>query len=315
MARSKNLHFVQVEVDLEQPDNPDQNWGSGVFQVDLELSKKYGRTIRNGNNFRLAGYGVTLRGKSGNDEIDTGFACTVGIEYCPTTKHGTAAWNHMFRQWAKQKQLKSKVGSYVRYDDLEMGWSPDHRLPTARNSTIQMGGLDDPDGSEQIVLYGTSVSGDVVTLANYWDLMRPIPPVSEDPFGQVIKEPKYTNVFPDKTRLYASSTFSANVEATTLPDSLGGAIATSDIEWLPSDNHLNHMTGTLYYFIKGIPGDTGAQLADELTCVITLVYEGWNSLVPASKSYRRLGKYKDAPGKSHASKKARRRKRWGPAMD
>ena len=64
MARSKNLHIVQLEVEVQQPDDPQSpvNWASGVIQVDELLSKELGRTIRNGNSFRLVGFGSTLRG-------------------------------------------------------------------------------------------------------------------------------------------------------------------------------------------------------------------------------------------------------------
>jgi len=59
---------------------------------------------------------------------------------------------------------------------------------------------------------------------------------------------------------------------------LAGGLATGEIEWLPSDNHLSHMTGTLYYYFKGVVPDTAGQIADELKLIITLVYEGWAPL-------------------------------------
>lgn len=293
---------MQVQLDLTQPDdNEGSNWGSGIIQVDAELSKKYGRTIRNGNNYRLVGYGATLRSKQGRDEVDTGFATTVGIQYCPTTKHSVDAWNMMYRQWLKQKKLKSAAGQFVRYDDLELGWTKDDFLPTGRNSTIAMGGISD-NFEEKIVVYGESIDGVNVSLEQYWENMRPIPPASETAYGVIIKEPKFDNVFPERMTLYCSSTFSSMVDTSSLPDSLGGALATSEINWLPTDNHLNHMTGTLYYYVKGLPIDTGAQLPDELTVIVTLVYEGWNPLVDRPK--RKLTK-----GKTHGKPKRARRSR------
>lgn len=282
MPRSRNLHYVQHQVDLTQSDDPDLNWADGLIQVDEVLSKKYGRTIRNGNNFRLVGYGATLRAKSGRDEVDTGFACTVGIQYCPTTKHSADAWNMMYKSWLQQKKLKSAVGRNVRYDDLEMGWDGPYTLPTARNSVIAMEGIDDAF-EEKIVLYGTSNPGTHVSLESFWDNMKPVPAPSQTPFGTVIKTAKYDDVFPDRCTLYCSSTFSSMLDVGSTPDSLGGALALSEIDWLPSDNHINHMTGTLFFYVKGIPYDTGAQIEDELTLIITLVYEGWSPLVNRPK--------------------------------
>ena len=74
------------------------------------------------------------------------------------------------------------------------------------------------------------------------------------------------------------ATFSSVNQGTTTAEGYAGAIATGDIQWLPSDNHLSHMTGTLFYFFKGIAGDTTIPFADTLKLTITLVYEGWAPL-------------------------------------
>jgi len=72
-----------------------------------------------------------------------------------------------------------------------------------------------------------------------------------------------------------------------LPNSLipaegyAGQLALGEITWLPSDNHLSHMTGTLYYYFKGVAPDTSIPIADNLKLTITLVYEGWSSLAPS----------------------------------
>ena len=174
MGRSKNLHIVQLEVDIVQPDDPENNWAQGVIQVDAELSKELGRTIRNGNSFRLVGYGSSLRGFSGTSDQDVGFAGVTAIQFCPVTKNGVGAWQSLQAQWIKQKQLSSSVGKYVRYDDFEVGWDSNDLLPAARNSTILMSGLAD-NTSEQIGLYGTSVDGAYVSLEGYFDNLNPIP--------------------------------------------------------------------------------------------------------------------------------------------
>lgn len=280
MARSKNLHVVQHQIDLEQPSEGGDNWASGVIQSDVNLSQKYGRTIRNGNNYRLVGYGATLRSKSGNDEVDLGFAVTVGLEYCPTTRVSAKAWNSMFNIWRRQKNLAGTQGSLVRYDDFECGFTGNNPLPSARNSKVAMKGITDDD-TEEVVIYGDSTDGSHVSLEDYYNSLQNIPVKSYTPFGTTIKEPKYEGFFPAKATLYTSATFSGMVDNEITSDMYGNAISMSDLEFFPDDNHINMLTGTSYFYVKGIPPDTDTQAADELTLIITLIYEGWSPLVAA----------------------------------
>ena len=283
MTRSKNLHIVQVEVEVQQPaESPSpEDWAQGVIQVDAELSKELGRTIRNGNSFRLVGFGSTLRGFGGSSDLDVGFAGTCVVQYCPLTKNSVAAHQGLYRQWMKQKQLSGNVGAYVRYDDFEAGWSTGNLLPPGRTSTILASGLGDTT-EEHVVLYGPSSSGNEVSLESYYDNLNPIAAVSETPFGVVIKTAKFIDKFPDFKALEMPTTFSASAYDTAVGTGYAGAVAMGQIQWLPSDNHLSHMTGTLNYFFKGIAPDTDFPPAtpDELKLTITLVYEGWSSLAP-----------------------------------
>ncbi len=306
MGRSKNLHIVQLEVNIEQPDDPDANWASGVIQADVDLSKELGRTIRNGNSFRLVGYGSSLRGFSGSSDQDVGFAGVTGLQYCPVTKNGVGAWQSLQKQWYKQKSLSSAVGKYVRYDDFEVGWDDNHLLPVARNSNILMGGLNDA-ASESIGIYGLSADGTYVSLSTYYDNLNPIPEPSEDPFGAVIKSAKFTDKFPDFRTLYMPTSFSAMPQAIDPTSGYAGGIATGDIDWLPSDNHLSHMTGTLRFFFKGIPGDAIIPIADELKLVITLVYEGWAPLAQVRSSKAVTKKVTTTASTGKTTTNARRR--------
>ena len=274
MARSKNIHLVNLEVTIEQPDDPSLNWAEGVIQVDQLLSQKLGRTIRNGNSFRLIGWGATLRGFNTSSDQDVGFAGVVGMNYCPVTAHSVGAHQKLFRAWNRQKRLKSAVGEFVRYDDFEVGWSPTHSLAAGRQSTLNMEGINDAT-SEAVSLYGISVAGSDVTLQNFYNNLNPVNPASENYAGGVIKEPKFDEHFPAQGQLSAPATFSAFVDTATIPDTLAGQVASNDMVWLPSDNHLSHLTGTLFYFFKGVAPDTAGQVADELKLIITLAYEGW----------------------------------------
>lgn len=278
MARSKNLHIVRHEVNITQPSSAQANWAEGVIQVDVGLSKKLGRSVRNGNSFRLVGYQSTLRGYDAGGDLDTGFAGVTTIQYCPTTHYGVKAWNGLQKQWFKQKQLASAAGSNVRYDDFEVGWDTNDLLPGNRTSVMRMTGLTD-SSSESVVLYGNSLDGAYVTLQGYWDGLQEPASASYDPFGIIIKNPKFTKEFPQFTDLPMAATFSAGVDTATTPDSLHSAVAMDQFNWLPSDNHISHMTGTLKFYFKGVAPDTGAANADHLKLVILLVYEGWSSLM------------------------------------
>jgi hypothetical protein len=273
MGRSKNLHFVQHTIEITQPNDPSANWAEGYIQVDKVLSEELGRTIRNGNSYRLVGYGANLKGFTGSADQDIGFAGTAAVNFCPVTKNSVGAWQSLQKQWMKQKALASAVGKYVRYDDFELGWSSATPLVTGRNSTIRMGGLNDT--SEELVgLYGSSIDGTYVSLETYYDNLNPIPAASEDPFGARIKEAKFENKFPDQKTLIMPTSFSAQAFDSLTPH---GGIANGDISWLPSDNHVSHLTGTLFWYFKGVTPDVQF-VADELKLTITLVYEGWAPL-------------------------------------
>lgn len=309
MARSKNLHFVQHTVEILANDDPDSNWAEGTIQVDTELSKELGRTIRNGNTFRLVGFGANLKGFSGSSDLDVGFAGTAAVAYCPVTKNGVGAWQSLQKQWMKQKQLSSGVGKYVRFDDFEVGWDPSQGLVPGRQSQIIMGGLSDTS-SEAVGLYGTSVDGVYVSLEDYYDSLNPIPDVSKDPFGITIKTAKYTDKFPDAKTLIMPTSFSSLTETSTVPDSYHGGIATGEISWLPSDNHLSHMTGTLYWYFKGVtyhPITVPPTIADELKLTITLVYEGWAPLAKTRSSRAVTRKQPTTAAKAKSTTRSRRR--------
>ena len=307
MARSKNIHLVNLEVEIEQPNDAQSNWAEGVIQVDELLSKKLGRTIRNGNSFRLIGWGATLRGFNSGSDQDVGFAGVANIRYCPVTAHSVGAHQKLFRAWNRQKKLKSAVGEFVRYDDFEVGWSPALPLAAGRQSNIAMEGINDAT-LETISIYGSSVAGSDVTLQEFYDNLNPVNPASETYSGATIKQPKFDKHFPAEGKLSAPATFSATVDVASIPDTLAGQVATNDMVWLPSDNHLSHLTGTLYYFFKGVAGDTAAQDPDELKLIITLAYEGWSPLntsaAMAPKRPRRM-----ASRKPRMTKKSSKRKR------
>ena len=310
MGRSKNLHFVEHTIEIEQPDDARLNWASGVIQVDEVLSEELGRTIRNGNSFRLVGYGASLRGFNTSSDQDLGFSGVAVCQYCPVTKNSVGAWQSLQKQWMKQKALSSGVGKYVRYDDFELGWSDSFLLPTSRNSKIRMGGLNDAS-AESVGIYGASADGTYVSLNGYYNHLNPIPDASEDPFGTVIKAPKFQNKFPDARHLIMPTSFSAmpfEITDPIIPYTVPvGGLANGDISWLPADNHLSHLTGTLYYYFKGVSPDNAIFTADELKLTITLVYEGWAPLAKVRSSKAVTKKIPTTAASGKSTTRARRR--------
>lgn len=289
MARSKELHIVTKTIPITQPEAPAHSgdWASGIIQVDELLSQQLGITIRNGNSFRLVGYGCQLKG-GGAPEQDIGFAGAAYVSYCPVTRHSVSAHQNMYKQWMKQKKLSNRVGKLVRYDDFELGWDSTYRLPAARNSEIKYSGIGD-SVSEELLIYGNAVAGDMVSIQDVYNSLNPVEVASEDAYGVVIKEPKFTFKFPSHQNLLMSTTFSADVNADFTPDAYTSQIATGHVEWLPADNHLSHLTGTLRYGFRGVVQDTSSQAADTLDLVFTLVYEGWGPLdsKPRTKSSKK----------------------------
>jgi len=291
MARSKQLHIVRKRFAIQQPNDVNDPIIESVIQVDDLLSQQLGRTIRNGNAFRLVGAGAVVIPRTTGD-YDTGLSVTARITACPVTQHTVSAWREMFKQWMKQKRLANAAGGIVRYDDFEVGFDNTFRLFASRQSNIRYDGLGDSN-TEDVVLYGESSSGDRVSLEDMYNSLNDIAAPSKNPLSNAtIKQPKYFAKFPntaDSLQLWVNGNFTSMVDVSSTPDSLGGALAMNEITWLPADNHLAHLTGTLKVDAWCLPPDTGFQNADQAEVEITLVYEGWSPLVESKKPAKKLG--------------------------
>lgn len=306
---SKKIYFVQKSFTVTQPNDANDSVFSARIDLMQDLSQQVGKTLRQGKNVRIVGAQLTVRGKDGGGDVDTGFGVVAGIEYCPTTSHSRKAWNQVFQQWAKQKKLAGAVGSHVKYDDFEVGYNATQY--GTRTSTIRGTGLTDTN-SERIVLYGNSAHGAVFSLQDYYNSANQIPDPSVDHFdNSVIKEPKHTNVFPEKSTLYVSATHSSMVDVGGTPDYLGGGIAMNDFQFFPADNHIEAMCGVLYVYGKVTTPDTAAQIADELYATVTIAIEGWSPLVykrRSQRSYKR--KYTPRRRMSYGKRRRRSKRRY-----
>lgn len=289
MTRSKQLHIVKKRFSVNQPNDVNDPVLSVAMQVDDLLSQNLGRTIRNGNSFRLVGAACVIYPRTSGD-YDTGMAVNARIRMVPTTQHTVSAWRGLFKQWMKQKRLANTAGGIVRYDDFEVGFDAAHLLSSPRQSNIYYDGINDSN-TEDVVLMGASTGGSVISLEDYYNSLNPIAEPSKNPLTNVnIKQPKYFGKFPayaDLQELWVQGNFTSMVDVGSTPDSLGGAIAMSDYNWLPADNHLAHLTGTVQLDAWVLPPDTGFQIADEAEIEIHLIYEGWSPLVESKKMSRK----------------------------
>ena len=293
MARSKNLHIVRHSFAIEQPDSDDIHdyVANGQIDLSLLLSEKYGRNIRQGNNFRLVGWGASAQPTSDDStDFDMGAAGLVSLTFQEPNKHYVKAWRQMLKIWQKQKQLMGRVGKFVRYDDFELAYSAD--FVDSRTSVI----YDDPitvsDGDpHQLVLTGQSdEANDITSIVSYYNGRFEALPPSETQYGTVIKEAKFDTDRPlntDGSRVYAGWAASAGVtelDITSFPfDAYFGGNSQGGMTFLPPDNHLNVMCGLVDYAMKMWPPDTVGQIADTVSVTITLVVEGWSPLAKTSK--------------------------------
>lgn len=287
---SKNLHVVTITGTHEVENDPSGALAHGEFDIALELSRQYGRHIRQGNNFRLVGYGLAIQVPG----QDTGAGAIANIAFTQPNAHKVRAWNNMFKAWKAQKKIQAKVGRQMRFDDFEVALI--ETGVDSRTSHI----LDDPftaaDGdSQDLVLAGNSDDGNNITsIFDVYNSRFPAPLPSESHYGSAIKASKIGEHYIDQTdcftNLVAQASASGGVDVGSTPDSLGWGVSIQDMVLLPTDNHLNIMCGRGTWSIRFFPEDTGAQIADELSWQITLLIEGWSSLADTKKSKSKGGK-------------------------
>ena len=220
MPRSKNLHVINFTREVTQPNDPTDIAVNAQIDMALELSKQLGRNIRQGQQFRLVGYGASLQTDGINSDVDTGMSASVRLGYAPVTKHSVNAWNMMFKKYLRQKQLSSQVGRYVRHDDFEACYKA--ALNTTRTSTLFAGGLGDTT-PEYVSVYDNSSSGVRTSIADLYNSANPITPPSTTEFGATIKAAKYQNFFPEERYLFTTAHMSSIAQWTRWqPDIVGG---------------------------------------------------------------------------------------------
>jgi len=319
MPRSKNLHVINFVQEVTQPDDPTDIQVNAQIDIAYELSKQLGRNIRQGQQFRLVGYGASLQAQTSNSDVDTGLSASVRLGYAPVTKHSVNAWNMMFKKFMRQKQLSGTVGRYVRHDDFEAAYGA--TLGNARTSTLYSDGLGDTS-IEQVTIYDPSSPGVRTSMQDLYNSANPTTPASTTEFGVTIKGPKYQGFFPEQRFLYTSAHLSSIASWTRWkPDFVGGEYefesdsvhymggsSESNLHMLPSDNHISVLCGLMnvqaYILPPDVDGGPFPPTADQLHLSVTLVVEGWSPLTKNKKTYTRR-KSSRKPTYKPRSKKSR----------
>lgn len=295
MPRSKELHVVGNTFSITQSNSSNSARVNSQMDFSIELSKKFGKNIRQGHSFRIVGYQAYLTPAPSSGDADVGFAALVDIRYAPVTKHSVKAWNQMFQKWRKQKALAGKVGQYVRYDDFEMCYAAG--LNTSRTSTILAGGLNDTT-PEYISIYDSASSGTRTSISDMYNSYNPIADAGTDEFGVSIKDAKFTELFPVEQRLVTTAHASATAQWSDLQDDLTvgdsmeadpesvhymGGNASAPWVMLPADNHISCLAGLTRVLAYALPpdvdtGDNPPAAESDWSLHVNFLVEGWSPL-------------------------------------
>lgn len=250
------------------------------------LSKQYGKTIRQGNNFKVTGVSIAMIPKYSINNFDTGMAVSAKISYCPTTKHTRKGWNEVHRMWKQQKKLRAGIGSAVKFDEMEFQYDTSHNY--ARTSTLYQSGLGDADADELHLFGLSSESSNLLALQDFYNSRHPVADTSKYSYNSSeIKDRKYDNYFPAAQSVWASSVLSAAVsEAGEYPSAyLSAANAQNPLSEFTDP--LNVMCGLLKVQCYVITDDTNTQYEDSAYLQISIHVKSWKSLMYKPRTTRR----------------------------
>lgn len=263
--------------------DPEDSVRNEFIDLSLLLSEYYAKQVRQGNSFKVMGASAKLISRS---QTDSGAAASVKLSYCPAVKNARQAWNVMFNQWKKQKQLSAKVGRGMRFDDFELGLTESSSYSSDRTSTIYGSGMGDTT-TEKCVIWGDSSAGTDYSLSDVYNAMvKPMPTASKDPFTNVvIKDPKFTQTFPEEQHIWLTSVLSSTVTAQLTGDMLAGGDATTPLKVFPEP--INMLAGLMKVNVYLVPDDTTLQVADTFAVSVTIHVKSWKPLVYRPKSSKK----------------------------
>ena len=297
--------------------NPEKAVAEGHIDLALELSKLYGKNIRQGQTFKVKGIQASM--KAANSEYDVGMSTMTRFDYCPSTKHTRQAWRMAQPTWTKQKQLRSGAMFGSRYDDLEYAYNSDHAVNNPRVSTLFQGGLTDSD-ADKMVLYGNSNESDnIFALSDFYEqLKRPVPPSRYSAGDTVVKDAKFSDYFADQRYVSVASNASAGAwqDSISLPWPIDDTISGSALGWsnmtapiTEFPESLQVLCGLMHYNVYALPDDTVFQLQDNAMIYFSIWVESFKPIGNYNRRGRANRRGKSyARGKRFSGRRYRRRK-------
>tara|TARA_B110000003_G_scaffold273745_1_gene312123 strand:- start:825 stop:1706 length:882 start_codon:yes stop_codon:yes gene_type:complete len=269
MARKYSETFT---IPLGTPSDPNEYVFQRYLDVAKMASQRLQKNIRQGRVFHLHNVKTQLIAPSSGN-LDQGVSLVGRLMWAPATRNSVKAWQEAFKTWMAQKKLSiNAVGSNVRYDDFEVAYSSNG--VDARTSALYASGNTDTD-LESVAIYGSSVSGDVVTLEDIYESAQDQAPPSRFPLSNtVVKESKFTSEFPNPQTVPHSASWSAiHVDGASFDT--GAQVQSGDVDILDGAS----LCGVLYMDGKMLPENTTFHIQDELYLMVTLTYSIGRSLV------------------------------------
>lgn len=288
MAKRYQVHSFH---NLTTPSSPDEEVVNALVDIPLLLSQRLQRNIRQGQVIHIHSVKASLKPTLGGS-ADIGVAFTGEVWHAPATRNTCKAWREAFSVWRKQKQLRANAtGSLVRYDDFEVGWNAS--LTNSRTSTLYATGLSDSD-AESVVIYGTSTTGDDITLEDILESAQTQSEPSRFPLSNaIVKQSKYVDEFPNPVKSPVVAHLSAN-SAQTNYDS--GASVSAPTTYIQDSASLCGVVKVIGYML---PENTIGHNQDDMTLTLTFTVSMGTPLVKTS-----LGKKK--PKRTSGAKGGRR---------
>lgn len=311
----------QFAVTLPAPgmDGGDPSSRAVIAYVDIarELSVHYGKNVRQGQSFKVAGVQAAMR--AANNEYDVGLSSMTRFSFCPSTSHAKQAWKESFFAWMRQKKLRMGVGSAINYDDMEFAYEQDaiDAYGGGTTSSVFQGGLSDNDADHMIMFGGSSESQNLFSMADYYESQHPITPPSRYSYDNtVIKQAKFLDKFPLAESFHVTADATAQpswqVDEHILPPftvysnmHLGGASMDADLITLPELAPVH--CGLLKIESWVIPDDTIWQFQDNAILLLSIWVKKWTPFFrPKRRTSRR---YKKAYKTRRGSKRGRRKRK------
>lgn len=305
MPRSRNVYRVTKRVAIEQPNDSTAFAAVGEIDIATLLSQKLGRTIKQNKSFRIVGHGAVLHSKI-DEDLDTGFACSVMYNYIPVTKHSVKAHQMLQKTYWKQSNFRKGLGVNSKFDEFEIAMT-DLGIDD-RTSEVYVGGINDPL-AEKCIFYGGYDDEDgagqgYIAAEALYNAKFPVDAagtlVEQDLLfdDQVNYKPaKFSSHIPRFGKLFSHATLSSRTfhDPDLLFDDqwLEGAVANSSMTYLPSDNHINALCGRIRYDVSVVAPDDFDIVADTLYLVMAFDIEGWSSLgSPPKRKPKRKSTYR-----------------------